>query len=244
MNALTAPQRLIVAADYKPEGGNGRIWFRNKVLRLADELHGTGVYIKLNTILRAFGYDMIHEVHDRGLLVFADLKVFDIADTLTIDGILLQEFKPELLTAVCTVGVKGLRALKAQLPDTEVLGVTVLTDLTNDDTGSMFSCTTLEAALRFAQVAADGNANGLISSGHEVEALKAKFEMLFTYNTPAIRPAWANVVGDGQNKARVMTPAEAIRAGATRIVVGRPITQSDNPRDAVLRTLDEIASVV
>lgn len=247
MKALTPAERLIVAADFKPTGCHGREWVKAQVLALADSLYGTGVYLKVNSALRATGYDLIHEIHSRGLRVFADLKLIDIRETLSTDGVLLREAKPELLTAMCVSGITAMHALKAELPDTEVLGVTVLTSLTDDDTQSMFTCTTEEAVMRFAQVAADAKIDGLISSPKEAEVLRAKFGVVLSLNTPAIRPTWAMVPGDDQNPERIMTPAKAIKAGADRIVVGRPITKPPHgvsSRDAVMRTIEEIASAV
>lgn len=243
MKTLTPAERLIVAADFKPTTPQGRIWARSQVMRLADSLYGTGVYIKVNSILRSEGYGLINELHLRGLRVFADLKLFDISSTLATDGALLREMRPELLTTVCSTGVLAMQALKAELPDTEVLGVTVLTNLTDEDSKAMFTCTTAEAVDRFAQFAEDAKIDGLISSAKEVEILRAKFGILFSLNTPAIRPVWASVAGDDQNPERSVTPSEAIKAGADRIVVGRPIVRARRPYDAAMRTIEEIASV-
>ena len=257
---LTPAERLIVAADFKPPAEEQWIedgpysnqsticrskqnWIKKQVFALADSLRGTGVYLKVNSALRACGYGLIDEIHSRGLRVFADLKLFDISETLSTDGVLLREFKPELLTTVCVAGVTAMQALKSELPDTEVLGVTVLTSLKEADTQAMFTCSTEEAVMRFAQVAADAKIDGLISSPKEAEVLRAKFGMVLTLNTPAIRPVWAIVPGDDQNPDRIMTPAKAIKAGADRIVVGRPIVKAEKPYDAVMRTIDEIASV-
>jgi orotidine-5'-phosphate decarboxylase len=212
-----------------------------QVLALADSLHGTGVYLKVNSALRACGYDLIGEIRARGLRVFADLKLYDIGETLSTDGVLLREAKPELLTTVCTAGVTAMQMLKAELPDTEVLGVTVLTSLKDADTQAMFTCSTEDAVMRFAQVAADAKIDGLISSAKEAAVLRAKFGLVLSLNTPAIRPTWAIVPGDDQNPERIMTPAKAIKAGADRIVVGRPIVKAEDPYEAVLRTIDEIA---
>jgi len=255
MKTLTPAERLIVAADFKPDQtilygstiNRRRDWVRDRVLGLADLLSGTGVYLKVNSALRAAGYGLIDEIHSRGLRVFADLKLIDISETLGNDGALLKEAKPELLTTMCVSGVTAMQALKAELPDTGVLGVTVLTSLKDADTQAMFTCSTEEAVMRFAQVAADAKIDGLISSPKEVEMLRAKFGVVLSLNTPAIRPTWAIVPGDDQNPKRIMTPAKAIKAGADRIVVGRPITkppQGVTPRDAVFRTIDEIASAV
>lgn len=250
---LTPAERLIVAADFRPKPedafpyclkGALRTWARNQVLGLASMFKGTGICLKLNSALRASDYDLIDEIHSRGLRVFADLKLFDIGETLSTDGVLLREAKPEFLTVVCAAGITAMRTLKAELPDTEVLGVTVLTSLKNADTQAMFACSTEEAVMRFAQVAADAKIDGLISSPREAEKLRAKFGATLSLNTPAIRPAWAIVPGDDQNPERVMTPEKAIRAGADRIIVGRPIVQAAKPYDSVMRTLEEIASAM
>ncbi|MDO8582554.1 MAG: orotidine-5'-phosphate decarboxylase [bacterium] len=244
MKTLLPAERLIVAADFKPDSTQGRGWVHSQVIQLARSLKGTGVYLKVNSALRSYGYDLIDEIHSFGLKVFADLKLFDIGATLAIDGVLLFESKPEIVTTVCAAGIAALRALKTELPDTEVLGVTVLTSLKDVETRAMFSCSTEEAVMRCAHTAFDGQINGLISSPQEAEVLRAKFGVVFSLNTPAIRPAWAPVTGDDQNLKRAMTPAEAIKAGADRIVVGRPILQAENPYDAVMRTIDEIAAAM
>lgn len=244
METLTPAERVIVAADFKPSAPNGREWVKKQVLTLADDLNGTGVYLKVNSALRAVGYGLIDEIHSRGLRVFADLKLFDIGETLSTDGALLLEAKPELLTTVCSAGIASMQALKAELPQTEVLGVTVLTNLKDADTQAMFTCTTEEAVMRFAQVAADAKIDGLISSPKEAAALRAKFGILLSLNTPAIRPLWALVPGDDQNPDRIMTPTKAIKAGADRIVVGRPATKPPTGmtrREAVDRLIEEVA---
>jgi orotidine-5'-phosphate decarboxylase len=250
---LTPAECLIVAADFEPEledafpyyrKGAFRTWASNQVLKLANELKGTGICLKVNSALRACDYDLIDEIHYRGLRVFADLKLFDIPKTLSTDGVLLREAKPEFLTVVCSAGVTALQALKAELLGTEVLGVTVLTSQDDTDTQAMYACSVEEAVMRLAQVAANAEIDGLIAAPKEAGMLRAKFGATLSLNTPAIRPAWAIVQGDDQNPERVMTPAKAIKAGADRIIVGRPITGAMNRYDATMRTIEEIASAL
>ena len=245
MKMLKPAERLIVAADFKPDPkqGQGRDWVRGQVLTLAENLKGTGVYLKVNSVLRACGYDLIGKIQRRGLKVFADLKLYDIPETLSTDGLLLDEFRPELMTVVCTAGITAMRTLKAELSRTEVLGVTVLTSLGNADTQAVFTCSTEEAVLRLAGWAEDAAIDGLVLSAKEAEMIRANFGVMMTLNTPGIRPEWAIVAGDDQNPERVMTPAKAIRAGADRIVVGRPIVRAKEPYEAAMRTIEEIASV-
>jgi len=252
---LTPAERLIVAADFKPSKEQieneaaliapmkVRDWTKKKVLALADSLKGTRVYLKVNSALRACGYGLIDEIHSRGLRVFADLKLIDIGETLSTDGVHIREAKPELLTTMCVSGLTAMQALKVELPDTEILGVTVLTSLKDADTQAIFNCSIEEAVMRFAQVAAEAKIHGLISSPKQATKLRSEFGNRFTLNTPAIRPHWAIVPGDDQNPDEIMTPSKAIKAGADRIVVGRPIVKAEKPYDAVMRTIEEIASV-
>lgn len=240
MTDLDIASRLIVAADFKPDS-TGRHGVRAKILGLCRELKDTGVIIKINSILRAWGYGMIEEIHDYGLPVFADLKLNDISETMKIDGELLAEVKPELLTAMCSAGVKGLSALKAVLPHTELLGVTVLTSLEEEDSGEIYGSNINTAVMKLAKIADRAEIQGLVSSPKELSLLENYFGGGFSYNTPAIRPRWSMVEGDDQNPARSMTPKEALEARATRIVIGRPIVQAKSPRDAVMRTLEEMA---
>lgn len=235
---LKPEERLIVAADFKPED-DGRAGVRDQVLSLAQLLTGTGVLIKVNSALRAAGYSLIDELHDLGLRVFADLKLIDIPATMGIDGELLAEAKPEIVTAMCCAGVRGLHDLQVKLPETEVLGVTVLTSLDEEDCQAIFTCSTKAGVLRFARLAQAAGVGGLILSPKENEVVASRqFEMTLSLNNPSIRPEWSLVEGDDQT--RVMTARAAIAGGARRLVIGRPITQADDPLDAVRRTIEEI----
>ncbi len=244
---LKPEERLIVAADYSPIEHGGIQGVKQKVITLAESLKGLGVYIKVNSILRAVGYDLITILHDLGLKVLADLKLIDIPNTMKTDGELLAEVKPELLTVMCCAGIDGMNAVqKAIGPATEILGVTILTSLNEEECQAIFTCSTRAGVLRFARMAQLAGLGGLILSPKEVEVVKDRFELMLSLNTPGVRPEWAIVKGDDQ--ARILTPKKAIQNGAERIVMGRPITQAkandeglpQNPREAVKRTLREI----
>lgn len=244
----TPAERLIVAADFKPKPEEcipyslARRSVRRQVLALADSLKGTGVYLKVNSALRACGYDLIGEIQSRGLRVFADLKLIDIGETLSTDGVLIREANPELLTTMCVAGVTAMKALKAELPNTEVLGVTVLTSLKDEDTQEIFGRNVAASVANLAILAEKAGIDGLICAPTDVVLIRSVVARPMTFNTPAIRPTWAIVPGDDQNPDRIMTPAKAIKAGADRIVVGRPIVKAEKPYDAVMRTIEEIAS--
>lgn len=236
---MDAAERLIVAADYDPRKEGGIKGVYGKVIGLGSALEGLGIIIKVNSILRARGYGLIGDLHDLGLKVMADLKLIDIPNTMEMDGAMLAEFKPELVTVMCCAGIEGMRQVQETVGvETEVLGVTVLTSLDEEECQAIFTCSTKAGVLRFARMAQLAGVGGLVSSPQEAEMLAARKELILAANTPGIRPEWSLVAGDDQR--RVMTPGKAIQAGVRRIVVGRPITQADNPRDAVKRTLEEI----
>lgn len=240
MKTLTPAERLIVAADFKPQEGHGRNDVIAKVINLASQLKGTGVYLKVNSALRACGYELIDIIHEHGLNVFADLKLVDIGDTLATDGELLREAKPELLTVFSATGITAMKALKAALPETEILGVTVLTSLKEEDTAELFNCSVNDAVVRLGKWAHLAGLGGWICAPKEAHLLRP-ISSEMSVNTPNIRSANTPVKGDGQNLNRAMTVAEAMKAGIDRIVVGRLILQDPDPYDATMRIIDEIA---
>ncbi len=239
MKIETSAERLIVAADFDPRKCGGIVGVHEKAVALAKSLKGTGVTFKVNSLLRALGYDFVGQIRSLELGFFADLKLTDIGATLELDGSFLSEAAPELLTVMCGSGVEAMRMLKTALPRTEVLGVTILTSLKEAEVRTLYGCGIEEAVLRLATWGAEAGIDGFICSPKEATLLKEKFPGM-TINTPAIRPSWSIVPGDDQNPERIMTPAKAIKAGADRIVVGRPITQAEDPREAAFRTIEEI----
>ena len=237
---MNTSERLIVAADFEPRKEGGVKNAVNKVVELAGMLKGTGAYIKVNSVLRAYGYDLIRLLHEDGLRVFADLKLIDIPNTMKTDGEYLEEYKPDILTVMCSAGIDGMYEVKKVLPTkTEVLGVTVLTSLNEEECEGIHGCSIRAGVLRFARMAQLSGLKGLILSPKEMEIVQSRFELCFLeLNTPGIRPEWISLAKDDQS--RVMTPKEAIEKGATRIVVGRPIVRANDPRGAFQRTLEEI----
>lgn len=242
-------ERLIVAADFKPEKGQVAKVV-DKVLALADALKGTEVYLKANSALRLAGYQLIAEIHARGLRMFADLKLKDIGETLETDGAILAEYRPDILTVMCDAGRKPMLRLKAQLPCTEVLGVTVLTDMDESDTEETYRGSVQACVIRLARLATQAGMDGLILAPKDVLTLQEynrvrKMEDWavaphMTLNTPNVRLADISVKGDDQNPNRSLTPYEAMRAGIDRVVMGRPVTQAPDPTAAVTHILEEI----
>jgi orotidine-5'-phosphate decarboxylase len=241
MKTLTPLERLIVAADFKPAEPNKRFWVRYRVLQLAEKLRDTGVCIKVESALRASGNELVKNLHELGLKVFADLKLCGNKETLSVDGVLLSEVKPDLLTVMCGAGELAIQAVKKELPNTEILAVTVLTSFGKNDSLAVHGRNIAEAVRDLSLLADRAGADGLVCSGFEIAPLREEFGRRFTLNVPNIRPIGVIIQDDDQNPERTMTPKEAIKSGADRIIVGRPITRNKNPRDAAMRIIEEIA---
>lgn len=247
---LNPAERLIVAIDLEPGmlyplppgHNNCRKGMLSTILKLTNLLRRTGVYIGLGSALQALGYRLIDDIHDQGLKVLTDLNLFGSKDAMFAAGELLKESRPELLTVACTTGRSPMMALKSHLPNTEVLGVTVLTSLSETDTGEMFKSPMRESVVTLSCIGSESSLDGFISSPQEAAMLRRIHGEMLTINTPGILPTWAIVPGDDQNPDRIMTPQKAIQAGADRVVVGRPIMNAEDPYAAVMRTIDEIAS--
>ena len=249
MKDMPIGERLIVAADYSPEEYGGIEGVRKKVLGLARDLKGTGVLIKVNSILRASGYGLVEDLHNLGVEVFADLKLVDIKNTMKTDGKMLSEINPKIVTVMGCAGIEGIKAVQEVLgSNTEVLVVTVLTSLDDDDCQLIFGCPTSAGVLKFARMAQLAGAGGLILSPAEIKDLKKRSEITLGMNAPNFRPDWSFIEDDDQNADRSLTIAEAFKNGAKRAVMGRAIINAkpnnnglpQSPREAVELTLEEI----
>jgi orotidine-5'-phosphate decarboxylase len=145
-----------------------------------------------------------------------------------------------MLTVHASGGGKMLRAAveaAASKPDLLVLGVTVLTSLDEVELGKIgFRGGVLEQVLRLAALALSNGCQGVVASAQEAGALREEFGGDFTIVTPGVRLA-----GTGPNdQARIVTPGEAIAAGASHIVVGRPITEASDPATEARAILGQI----
>lgn len=239
MSDLAPKDRLIVAVDYKPSDCQSGETLASKVICLARQLAELGVCIKINSVLRACGYNLILSLHSLGVKVFADLKLNDIPETMGTDGLNLSDYQPHILTVMCSAGVEGMRAAKQAVnKDCQVVGVTVLTSLKDASCQAVFGRSPKEAVLDFAELAKEAGLDGLVLSPLETKMVKDSFGDSLSIINPGIRPHWALVANDDQK--RIATPFDAIKNGADMIVVGRPITKAENPCEAAKKTIEEI----
>jgi len=224
-------QRLIVALDVSTAAAARKI-----VAAVGDSAHAYKVGMQLYT---AEGPSIVRELVGSGRRVFLDLKYHDIPNTV---GAAVREaarLSVSMLTVHASGGGKMLRAAveAAQKPGLLVLGVTVLTSLDDVELDKIgLRGGALDQVLRLAALALSNGCKGVVASALEAAALREEFGRDFTIVTPGVRLA-----GSGPNdQARVVTPSEAISAGATHIVVGRPITEASDPAAEARAILGQI----
>ncbi|MFA7439682.1 MAG: orotidine-5'-phosphate decarboxylase [Sphingomonadaceae bacterium] len=171
---------------------------------------------------------------DTGLPLFLDLKFHDIPNTVAKAVASASALNPALLTIHVSGGVAMIHAAKAAAgPDTKVIAVTVLTSLDAEDLHATgVGATPLVQVQRLALLARDAGADGVVCSPREVTAAKALWPG-GCFVVPGVRPAGSEA---GDQK-RIMTPKEALRAGAWALVVGRPITAAPDPAAAARELL-------
>jgi orotidine-5'-phosphate decarboxylase len=226
-------QRLIVALDVSTAAAARKI-----VAAVGDSAHAYKVGMQLYT---AEGPSIVRELVDSGRRVFLDLKYHDIPNTVGSAVREAAQLGVNMLTVHASGGGKMLRAAvdatQASKPDLLVLAVTVLTSLDDVELGKIgIREGVLDQVLRLTALALSNGCKGIVASAREAGALREEFGHDFAIVTPGVRPA-----GSGHDdQARVVTPAEAIAAGASHIVVGRPITEAADPAEEARAILGQI----
>jgi orotidine-5'-phosphate decarboxylase len=227
---IPARERLIVALDVPGADEALRL-----VATLGDAVH----FYKLGLELFVAGgyFELVRELRGQGRRIFADLKLFDVPETVAAAVRQLRGKGADFVTVHGNDAI--LEAACREKGDTKVLAVTALTSLDKGDLQDLgFHCEVRELVLSRARRALALGCDGVISSGLEAAALREELGERFLIVVPGIRPV-ENRREDDQK--RVMTPEQAFLAGADHVVVGRPIRQAPDPRAAALAIQETIA---
>jgi len=192
------------------------------------------------------GPPLIRSLRERGAArIFLDLKLLDIPRTVRQARAAAGSMPVDLLSVHCE-GLAGTPGVGAPEPAQEktlprLLAVTLLTSLDESDLrrlGYRRNLSLLDVVYLRTDIARAAGCAGVVCSGREVEGVRNRAGSGFLVVTPGIRPSWAAVPGDDQQRTR--TVRDAIRAGADILVVGRPIRKAPDPVAAAQRILDEI----
>lgn len=195
------------------------------------------------------GAKILTELKSRQKRIFLDLKFHDIPNTMAGAARAAGRFGVDLLTVHACAGSNALQATQgaakegaqqAGVRSPNVIAVTLLTSIAPDQLSQELKVNTevKSYAEGMAQLAKASGLAGAVCSPLEATSLRALCGPEFVLVCPGVRPTWA-AKGDQQ---RVMTPSEAIAAGATYLVIGRPITQAEKPAIAWQRVIDELSS--
>lgn len=226
----TARDRIIVALDRSK---------RDDLLRLADQLSGEVGWLKIG--LQAFvanGPAIVRELAERDVKIFLDLKFHDIPNTAANAVREALALGAHMTNVHAAGGAAMLSACaEASAESSILLGVTILTSLADDDLAAIgYSGTAEQNVVRLAKLCADSGLNGVVASPNEVRAIREGCGESFVIVTPGIRPEG----DDAGDQKRMMTPRQAVDAGSTYLVIGRPITSASDPRGAAARIVAQL----
>jgi orotidine-5'-phosphate decarboxylase len=208
------------------------------------QLRGHLRWVKIGLqMFTAYGPAYVNEVAGLGFNIFLDLKLHDIPNTVAKAVESLAPLPIQMLTLHTAGGSEMMRAARAaQLksnPRLLLLGVTVLTSMDSAGLREIgVTAASADQVARLGRLAADAGLRGLVCSPLEVSLLRSHLPADVQLVTPGIRPA-GEPGGDDQK--RVMTPADAARAGSSYIVVGRPILQAADPAAAARAIMAELS---
>ena len=227
-----ARDRLIVALDV-PTAAEAV----NLLERLAGEISFFKIGLQLYT---AESPEIVRSVQASGANVFLDLKLFDIPNTVAKAVAAAGALGVSMLTIHLAGGRRMIEAAVAACPpELLLLGVTVLTSFDEEtlrETG--VDAAVADQALRLATLGAEAGIRGLVASPHELGILRSRLGAEMKIVTPGVRPTWSGA----DDQKRFTTPAEAVQKGADYLVIGRPVTAHQNPREAVRKIINEIAA--
>lgn len=231
-------ERVIVALDCAAD----------EALRLADALEGRASWLKVGmTLYYACGPAIVRALKDRGFNVFLDLKLHDIPFQVEGAAASAAASGADMITmhalggaAMLAAGQRGVESACAAVgrPAVVTLGITVLTSM--DDAalrGIGIERAAAEQVELLAEVAREGGIAGVVASPQEAGLLRRVLGPAAYIVTPGVRPAGA----DKGDQSRVATPQEAFDAGASHIVIGRPVTCAENPARAFDTIVSEIS---
>jgi orotidine-5'-phosphate decarboxylase len=225
--------RVIVALDY-PDA--------KSALALADRLSPSACKLKVGKeLFTAAGPDLVKHLVKMGFPVFLDLKFHDIPNTVAAACRAAAALGVWMLNVHASGGRKMMEAAQDAVDQSGnrplLIAVTVLTSMEKTDLREIgvAVCPT-EQVSRLAALAKQSGLDGVVCSALESTALRTEFGGTFLLVTPGIRPAGTSA-GD---QSRIVTPASAIRAGSDYLVIGRPITQADDPLSALMQINQEV----
>lgn len=228
-------ERIIVALDVDS---------LDRASRLVESLapHVGCFKLGLELLTAAGTPQAVERIHRLGGRVFLDAKFCDIPNTVAKASAEAARLRVRMFDVHASCGIEALKAAAANKGEAILLAVTVLTSMDDEHSRHVFGEPAATKVKQFALDAVVAGADGIVCSPRELEMLSGTVGLKSLIKvTPGVRPKWAAT----DDQSRITTPAEAVRLGATYLVIGRPILQPPSsvgtPVDAVKRIQEEIA---
>jgi len=196
---------------------------------IVDSLDSNLCMIKVGSVsFNAMGHETLKYVASKGFEIFLDLKLHDIPNTVkkSIEGLISLPIS--MMTIHTSGGLEMMKIAMNAVKDTniKIFGVTALTSLSDEDTGTIFQRTASNQVKAMLDLAQEAQIDGVVCSPHELDLVIERKSLLSI--TPGIR-----LTESTDDQSRVMTPKDAISKGADYIVIGRPITNAPNISEAL-----------
>lgn len=223
---------IIVALDFPNE---------KEALALVSQLEPGRCRLKVGKeLFTRSGPELVKNLVKKNFDVFLDLKFHDIPNTVAKACQAGADLGVWMINVHAMGGRKMLEAAREALPtgsDTKLIAVTVLTSMGADDLKEIgLTQSPAEQVKLLATLTHDCGLDGVVCSPQEIALLREDLDNSFELVTPGIRPEWS-VTGDQK---RIMTPAQAVQAGSNYLVIGRPITQAEQPMQALEKIEKEL----
>ena len=207
-----------------------------KASTIIDNLDSKKCMVKIGSVaFNSIGRELVSYAAEKGFDIFLDLKLHDIPNTVkkSIEGLILLPIK--MLTIHTSGGkemmIAAMEAVSGK--DVKIFGVTVLTSLSDEDTNKIYRRSASEHVNAMLDLAESACIDGVVCSPHELELVSKRKSLLSI--TPGIRLDESN-----DDQKRVMTPKQAIELGADYLVIGRPITESNNIKESLSRIVESL----
>ena len=233
-----ADDRLIVALDFHNF---------DDVKKIVNELSDSVNYYKVGMeLFYSVGLPVIEFLKSKDKKIFLDLKLHDIPNTVANGLCSLMNLGANILNVHATGGYTMMKTaidkLKAEsesknIERPKLIAITVLTSINQEDWQDLgFQNQMKNQAVRFAKLAQKAGLDGVVASPQESKSIRESCGENFLIITPGIRPIGSAI----NDQSRIATPAQALKNGSSKLVIGRPIIASDNPRQAALSIIEEM----
>ena len=221
-------KKIIVALDYNNN---------DDVFKFIDNIDPSLCRLKIGKeLFTKYGPKTILELHDKGFEIFLDLKFHDIPTTVykaCISALSLNVWMLNIhLSGGYDMAIAAMNAKKDCQSNSILIGVSVLTSLTDDDCINIYGCKRLDQLKRLKDIGIDANIDGFVCSPYDIDVLRADNKI---FVTPGIRTD-----NNTDDHHKIISPKEALKLGSNYLVIGRSITESSNPNKELERIIDSL----